>query len=70
MLDWIKKIIVNKYVASLIRHALTIVAGWLAAIGLSEELIHQFTVANFEVLLAVALWLVAQGWSLLEKKNR
>lgn len=69
MIDWLRDLIVNRYLQSIVRHVMTVVAGWLAAIGVASETVTAFTDSATQVAIAILIWLLAQGWSLLDKKK-
>lgn len=58
------------YVASLIRHLMTLLAGWLGASGMSDAAAAaEGASGNIEVIAgAVALYAIAQLWSFKQKK--
>lgn len=58
------------FVASIIRHLLTLAAGGLLAIGVSEADAHNLIKAAEPVLGGAVLYLVSQVWSLFDKKKR
>lgn len=61
----------TKHLGSFLRHALSGVGFWLIANGIAdEETTKIFLGASYDVLLGLAAYLVAQGFSLLEKKKR
>lgn len=67
------KPLIQKYIGSAVRHALTLGAGWLAAKGVIEISNDQVTSLSgtlTEIATAAAMFLIAQGWSLLEKKAK
>jgi hypothetical protein len=68
MFGWIEKILYSKLLQSILRKVMVFVAGWLASVGVPAETITQFTESTTAIIIAVLLYLVAQGWSLLEKK--
>lgn len=60
----------NIILGSLIRHLLTLLGGGLIAIGVNESDASSFVAAAEPVVGGLALATVAQGWSLVEKRNR
>jgi len=70
MFDWIKKMILDKYAGSLIRHALGLLSGFLLAIGIQPEVVESFESSAAIVLTALVTYAIAQLWSLKEKKGR
>lgn len=57
-------------IASVIRHLLTLVAGGLLTIGVSEAETHQLAEAATPVVSGAVLYGVSQVWSLKDKKKR
>lgn len=68
MVDWLQKIILGSVGRSVIRKIMVLLSGVLLGIGLDPTLVQQFTDSGTQVLIAVLVYLLAQGWSLLEKK--
>ena len=65
-----RKTMVKLYLGSLVRHAMTAVAGALIGLGvLSAQNQDKFVDANSEVVSGLALFAVGQGLSLLGKKK-
>lgn len=56
----------NKYLGSILRHGLTVAAGALAAIGVSEAQQAQFIAINSEIILSVLIYGVGQSLSFLK----
>jgi glycopeptide antibiotics resistance protein len=69
------KLFLSKYIGSFVRHGMTtlggIVSGWLLAKGIisGTEIIDVITNNLGEVIIAVILYLVGQGTSIVEKKK-
>lgn len=64
---------ISKYLGSLVRHGLTVFAGWLAAKGIADldlDRINSATDMIVEIGTPLALWGVAQVWSLIDKKGK
>lgn len=57
-------------IGSVIRHLLTLVAGSLLTIGVSEADSHQLAEAATPVVSGAVLYGVSQVWSLKDKKKR
>jgi hypothetical protein len=57
-------------IASIIRHLLTLVAGGLLTVGVSEADSHQLAEAATPVVSGAILYGVSQVWSLKDKKAR
>ncbi|CAB4166648.1 hypothetical protein UFOVP851_41 [uncultured Caudovirales phage] len=57
-------------IASIIRHLLTLVAGGLLTVGVSEAESHQLAEAATPVVSGAILYGVSQVWSLKDKKAR
>jgi len=57
-------------IASVVRHLLTLVAGGLLTIGVSEAETHQLAEAATPVVSGAVLYGVSQVWSLKDKKKR
>ena len=68
MIDKIKEFFTNKLVQSIIRKLMVLVSGWLLALGVDPQVVQSFTDSGTAVLIAVALYLIAQLWSLVQKK--
>lgn len=63
--------LVAKHLGSPIRHALTFLGGYLIANELaSAAIVNQAVMVNTDLLLAVAVTLIGQGASLVEKSKR
>lgn len=58
------------FLASLIRHLLTLAAGGLLTVGVSEADAHNLVKAAEPVVGGAVLYGVSQAWSLLDKKKR
>ena len=71
--DLIKKYLTTpialKYIGSVVRHGLTFVAGVLVAYGVSNEQGAQFVASNYEVIMGLVAYMLAQGFSFAEKKK-
>jgi|TARA_R110000823_G_C15856521_1_gene492740 hypothetical protein len=57
-------------IASVIRHLLTLVAGGLLTVGVSEAESHQLAEAATPVVSGAILYGVSQVWSLKDKKKK
>lgn len=68
MIDKIKQWILGAVGKSIIRKLMVLLAGFLLGIGLDPDVVNQFTDSTTQVLIAVLLYVIAQGWSLLEKR--
>lgn len=68
MVEWLKNLILGAVGRSVIRKLMAILAGVLLGMNLDPALVNQFTDAGTQVLIAVLLYLISQGWSLLEKR--
>ena len=58
------------FLASIIRHLLTLAAGGLLAVGVSEADAHNLVRAAEPVVGGAVLYGVSQAWSLFDKKKR
>jgi len=58
------------FLASIIRHLLTLAAGGLLAVGVSEADAHNLVRAAEPVVGDAVLYGVSQAWSLFDKKKR
>jgi len=58
-----------KYIGSIVRHALTFVSGLLVAWAVDADKTTQFVSTNYDVLMGIVAYLLAQGMSLAEKKQ-
>jgi hypothetical protein len=70
MFDWLKKIVVNKYAASLIRHGLGMLSGYLVAIGVSEDVASGLTTQLIDITINSLPGVIALVWSFFEKKKK
>jgi len=68
MIEKIKQWILGSVGKSVIRKLMTLLAGVLVGIGLDPTLVNQWTDGTTQILIAVLLYLIAQGWSLVEKR--
>lgn len=57
-------------IASVVRHLLTLVAGGLLTIGVSEAETHQLAEAATPVVSGAVLYGVSQVWSIKDKKKK
>ena len=70
MIDWLRKKFFNKYLGSVVRTVLAALGGYLIKhYGLDENLVEQFITSFGEVLVIVLPLVVAQIWSLFQKKG-
>lgn len=61
----------TKYLGSMLRHAMSGLGVWLVAKGITDgDTAREFLGLSYEVLLGVASYLIAQGFSLAEKMKR
>ena len=60
----------EKYIGSIVRHALTTVGGVLIAVGVGESETHALVDAATPVVTGVATIAVGIAWSFLEKKAK
>lgn len=58
------------FLASLVRHLLTLAAGGLLTVGVSEADAHNLVRAAEPVVGGAVLYGVSQAWSLIDKKKR
>lgn len=58
------------FITSIIRHLLTLAAGSLLTIGVSEDAAHGLAAAAEPVVSGALLYGAAQAWSIVEKKKR
>lgn len=71
MLEWLKKLAINKYAGSLIRTALVALGAYLTAkLGLEKGMVDAFVQSTTELLLSLLPIVIAQVWSLIEKARR
>lgn len=69
MLENLKKLILSKYLTSLIRTLMVMLGTWLIAKGINQEVVGSFVSASTELLVALATILLAQLWSWIEKRG-
>lgn len=69
MLDWLKKIVLNKYVGLAVRQGLAMLGGVLVTLGVSEEVSSSLT-QELSVIIVNGLptW-IALVWSYVDKKK-
>lgn len=67
LLSKIKSAFLNKYLASLTRGMFKVFSGVLLGIGLAPELVNQFSTSGQEVLIALIVFAIGQGWSWADK---
>lgn len=60
----------NKYVASLVRQILSVLAGYLAAIGIPKTDINNFQSAAENILVPLIIYFIAQAASFAEKNKK
>lgn len=60
----------NNYLGSILRHGLTVAAGALGAIGVSEAQQAQFVAVNTEIVLAVLVYGIGQALSFLKEQRK
>lgn len=66
-LTWIKSLLTQKYVASLVRTLMSALSGYLLSAGLREDQVSQLT----DILVALFLYGGSQLWSWIDKaKNQ
>lgn len=70
MFDWLKNLIISKYLGGIVRHIITAVAGFLLAIGIDASVVEQFSDSGSVVLVGVATWVIGYFASYKEKKKR
>ena len=72
MINWIRNLLLGRWVGSVIRHAMTAIGAWLVLphLGLEPEVVAKFVESGTAVAIGVATWLVGQLASLAEKKLR
>lgn len=70
LIDWFKRKFANKFIASIVRHVTPLVTTYLAFLEIDPEILKKFGESTEAILLALSGYLLAQGWSLLEKKDR
>ena len=71
-MEWLRRVILNKYGASVIRHALTALAGFLVAWGIVADVgeLQPWINQTADLLLAIIIYLLAQGASFADKKGK
>lgn len=68
MIDKIKQFLTGVVAKSVVRKLMVLLSGVLLGIGIDPTIVSQFVSSGTEVLIAVALYGVAQIWSIIEKK--
>jgi hypothetical protein len=58
------------FIASIVRHLLTLAAGSLLTIGVSEADAHELAKAAEPVVAGAVLYGASQAWSLVDKKKK
>ena len=69
MLESIKKLIMSKYLHSLVRTLMVALGTYLATKGVNQEVVGNFVSAATELLVAIGTILLAQLWSWIEKRG-
>lgn len=73
-MDWIKEKLLGlfapKYIGSVVRTLLAALAGVLISIGIPKESVDVFTSSADPILTGVIIYIVTQGWSLINKKAK
>lgn len=69
LFDKLKKLILNKYLKSTIRHLTSSLGTWLIVIGLDSEQVGEFIPLATEIITGIGLYLVAQLLSFGDKKK-
>lgn len=63
------KIILERYIGSLVRHALTFLSGILVTNGILHDDGGTFVATNYEVIMGLITFAIAQGFSFSAKKS-
>ncbi len=56
-------------ISSIVRHLLTLVAGGLLSVGVAQSDAENFASCAEPIASGVALYVLGQGWSLVDKKK-
>lgn len=70
MINWIKELVLSKYLGSVIRGLMKALSGWLLFIGVHPEVVASFTDSGTTVAIAILTFAIAQLFSYLEKKRK
>jgi hypothetical protein len=57
-------------ISSIVRHLLTLVAGGLLSVGVAKSDAENFASCAEPIASGVALYVLGQGWSLVDKKKK
>lgn len=68
MIEYLQKIILGSVGRSVIRRAVTVLGGILLGLNVDPAVVNQFTDSTTTIAIALLSILLAQGWSLIEKK--
>ena len=60
IIEKIKSAFVSRYLGSFVRHAMTLLAGYLVGLGVDPALVEKFIASGTEVFIALALYFIAQ----------
>ena len=70
MIDWIRNLLLNKYLQSAVRHLLGMIAGVLAGQAIDPEILKMFVESGQEVIPALVILLGTQAWSWIDKAKK
>lgn len=69
-MGFLKRLLINRYTASIIRHGMTALGGFLLAKGIATpEMIEQFITSGTEVFIGLSVFIVGQLLSWLDKSR-
>ena len=66
-MDWLRSLLTDKLVYSLVRKVMVLVSGWLLSLNVPAEIVTSFIDSGTVVLVAIILFLVQQLWSLAKR---
>jgi hypothetical protein len=69
MFDWIKGLLLNRYVASGIAAAVVYISNFAKELGVPLDVIQDFQTSSNVVLAAIAAYAVKKGFELVSKKK-
>lgn len=69
MIDWIKKIVLNKYVGMFLRQGLAMLGGVLVTMGVSEEVSKELVNELSVIIINGSPTWIALAWSYFDKKK-
>ena len=69
MMNWIVKLVASKYTKSIVRHGMTVLAGWLLSLNVPASVVDSFVDSGTAVIIAAITFGIAQLLSFADKKK-